>query len=146
MGVIAVIGESGARIHHVGQQDPAVGTQHFVHGQLGGIRLVDRFEQLRVFAELLRPVVIGHHARRGRRDLEAAAIGDRLFVAGDLAGVMIEPESDARLVGEVGEDVIAPDGDLAVLDVFGVNEFDRIDLFDFLKQDPRRRARRNRSV
>ena len=48
---------------------------------------------------------------------------------------MIETEMAARHEGQVGEDVIFGNGDLAVLHILGMHEFDGAENTQLLKQD-----------
>src|SRR5207237_10272081 len=88
-----------------------------------------------LLALAFRDVVVVDDARGRWRHFEAAFeffIAE--LVARRFAGVMIEPQADARLIRQVRQDIVRGDEDLAVLHVFRMAEFDVVDLRHFAKQ------------
>ena len=77
--------------------------------------------------------MIGDHARGARGDLEGA-LEVRVPRCVGLRDVVIEPQRRPFVVRKVGEDVVAGDVDLAVLDVFRMREVDLLDRLHFLEQ------------
>ena len=128
---IAEAAEAGARVHQIVQQHPARGVQDLVEREVGAVALVDGGHELVADAGEggLPAVVVVHDARgaAGVRVDDELAAGLLRFQAVDLRLVVVEGDGDARVVGQVGGDVVVTQLHLAVLHVLGVDEFDLVD-------------------
>ena len=135
--VVLVSPQARAGVHDEGDQRPSRRVEHFLGGKLGAVGLVDggqELDEVRVAEQGRASVVVvndaGGAAGGGVGGALEHAVGGPLF----LAGVVVEPEPAARGVGDVGENVVGRDGDLAVLHVLGVDELDLVEEPLFLEE------------
>lgn len=120
--------QAGAGVHQKAQEDPVLGVEDLVGGELGRIHLVDGDDHLFKLGHLFLPAVV-FVDDPGGGILQAAFPLKFDFIPQALAfaGVVIEPHAAAGDIGNIGEDVVLRHLDEAVLDILGVNEFPAVD-------------------
>ncbi len=121
--VLLVGPQAGARVERQAQQDVALRVEHVVEVELGGVQAVglgqQGLEALQVGAGRL-VVLVDHAGRAGGQAVAALEALGRLLVAVGQQ-VVVEPLAAARVVGQVGQDVLGPDLDPLVRDVLRVS-------------------------
>ncbi len=128
--------ESGPRVHQEVEQDPAGGVLDLLEREHCAVGLVDRIHQLLGHPrEALGSTEVVVYDSRG-----GACVGDNDVVlgrAGDAQGlalVVVEGQTDAGRVGQVGRDVALGQLDQTVLDILGVHELDLVEHLQLLQQ------------